>query len=201
MSVGVDIAHQLVGSLKLLGCLEELVVAHRHQTAYLALHEPHVADSLYHVARTGFALGAYHRGTLGNAPQGLAKVSRTAYKGHVELGLVDMEDVVGRRQHLALVDIVNLNGLQYLCFGNVSDAAFGHHGNAHGLLYAAYHLGITHARHTSGGPDVGRYPFQSHHGARSSLLGYARLLGCCHIHNHSALEHLCQLAVKLLSFV
>ena len=199
LAVLVYVAHELIGCLQLLGSLEEFVVGHAHEPAYLALHQAHVAHCLHYVARAWLALGAYHGGTLGYAPESLTQVARSAHEGHSEPRLVYVVDIVGRREHLALVYVVYLDGLQYLRLGYVAYAALRHHGYAHRLLYAPYHLGVAHAAHAPRRPYVGRYALQRHHGTRASLLGYACLLGGCHVHYHSALQHLCQLAVQGLS--
>src|SRR4029079_3866596 len=44
--------------------------------------------------------------------------------------------------------------------------------------------------HATLGADVGRHPFQRHHGDGAGVLGDLRLLGRDHIHDHTALEHL-----------
>ena len=66
---------------------------------------------LDHVARARLALGADHRGTLGNTAQRLAQVAGTADKRDVKLGLVDVVDIVGGGENLGLVDVIDLDGL------------------------------------------------------------------------------------------
>ena len=190
-----DKSHQLVWCLQLLGCFVQLVFAHRYQAAYLALYQSHVAHCLHHIACAWLAFGTDHGGAFGNASQGLSQVFGTAYEGHVELGLVDVVDIVGRRQHLALVDVVDFDSLQYLCFGNVSDAAFCHDGNGDGLLYAAYHLGVAHARDAASCTYVGWDALKSHYCTSSCLFGNTGLFGSSHVHDNTALQHLSQLAV------
>ena len=160
-----------------------------------------MAHSLNNIARTRFALGANHRSTLGYAAQGLAQVLGTADKRYVKLCLVDMVNVIGRTEHLTLVDIVNLYGLQYLCLGNVADAALCHHGYAHGLLNTANHFRVAHSRYTTCCTYIGRNSLKCHHGACSCLFGYACLFRGCNVHNNSALKHLGQLTIQCLSFV
>ncbi len=91
----VNIFHEVVGCLQFLGSLKEFVLALAYEVADLALHESHVAHGLHHVARSRLALGAYHRSSFGNATESLAEVAGTADEGHVELGLVDVIDIVG----------------------------------------------------------------------------------------------------------
>ena len=183
------------------GGLEELVVVHARQSANLALHQSHVTHGLNNIARTGLTLGANHRGTFGNTAQGLTQVLGATDKGHVELRLVDMVDVVGGREYLALVDVVNLDGLQDLCLGNVTDAALGHDGDGDSLLNAANHLRVAHTTHTTCSTDVGGDAFEGHDGTGTGSLGNPGLFGSRHVHDNTALQHLSQLAVQQCSFV
>ena len=192
-------AHQFVRRLQLLGSLIELVFTHRNQSSDFALHQPHVADGLHHVARTRLALGADHRCPLGDTAQGFTQILCATNERHVEFRLVDVVDIVSRTEHLALVDIVDLDGLQYLCLGNVSDATFRHHGNGDGILNATNHFRVAHAAHATRSTNVGRNPFQSHYGTSACFLSDASLFWGCHVHNHAAFQHLSQLAVKFLS--
>ena len=185
----------------MLGSLEELILTHAHQSANLALHQSHVTHSLNDIARTRLTLGANHRGALGNTAQRLAQVFGSTDKGHVKLGLVDMIDVIGRTQHLALVDIVNLNGLQDLSLSNMADTALRHHGDAHSLLDATNHLGVTHTADTACGTDIGRDTFKGHHGTGTGCLGNPGLFRSSHVHDNTTLQHLSQLAVEQCSFV
>ena len=187
--------HQFVRRLQLLGCLEKLVLAHADQSADFALHQSHVTHGLHHITCARLTLGANHRSTLSNTAQSLAQVLSTTHEGHVELCLVDMVDIVGGREHFAFVNIVDLDGLQYLSLGDVADAAFCHHGDAHGLLNATNHLRVTHARYASSRTDVGRNTFKRHHGTGTSLFSDAGLFRSCYVHNHTTLQHLGQIAV------
>ena len=158
-----------------------------------------MAHGLDDVARARLTLGADHRGTLGNAAERLAEVACATDERHLKLCLVDMVDVVRRAQHLALVDVVDLDGLENLCLDEVADAALGHHGDGDGGLDALDHLRVAHAAHATSGADVGGNALQGHDGAGASLLGDACLLGGCYVHDHTALQHLGEVAVQLLS--
>ena len=151
----VYVFHEVVGSLELLGSLEELVLAHADEATDLSLHQAHVAYGLDDVARARLTLGANHRGTLGNAAERLAEIACATDERHLKLCLVDMVDVVRRAQHLALVDVVDLDGLKNLCLDEVADAALGHHGDGDGGLDALDHLRVAHAAHATSGTDVG----------------------------------------------
>ena len=83
----------------------------------------------------------------------------------------------------------------------MTDTAFGHDGDRHSLLNAPYHLGITHAGNTAGGPDVGRNPLKGHDGAGSGGFGNPCLLRGCYIHYYAALQHLGEIFVQFIAFV
>ena len=160
-----------------------------------------MANSLNDIARARLTLRTDHRGTLIDAAQGFAQVFCPANERHPEGSFIDMIHIIGRRKHLALIDIVNLYGLQNLRFGKMSDTAFGHDRDGDRLLNTANHLRVAHARHASRSPYVGGDSFQSHYRTGTCRLGNACLLRGSHIHNHAALQHLCQLAVQLLSLL
>ena len=88
----------------------------------------HVPGRLDDVAGAGLALGADHRGALGEPAQRLAEVGRAADERHGERPLVDVVGLVGRRQHLGLVDVVDADGLQHLGLDEVPDPGLGHDG-------------------------------------------------------------------------
>ena len=156
-----------------------------------------MAYGLHHVARARLSLRANHARALRNAAQRLAQVAGPAHKRHGKLPLVYVERVVRGGEHLGLVDVVDVDGLQHLRLREVPYAALRHHGDGDGLLYAADHGGVAHAADAAGRADVRRDPLQRHHGARAGLLRYARLLGRRNVHDHAALQHLGQLAVEL----
>ena len=191
-----DLAHQLDRNLQLLGCLKELVVAQSNNVTDLLVDLAHVAYSLDDVARARLALGADHRGALGNTAQRLAQIAGAADKRHVKLGLVDVIDVIGRGENLGLIDVVDLDGLKDLRLDDVADAALGHDGDGDGLLDALDHLGVAHARHTTCGTDIGRDALECHDGAGARLFGDACLLGRGDVHDDAALEHLRELAIE-----
>ena len=98
--------------------------------------------------------------------------------------------VVGRREHLALVDEVDAEALQHLGFHEVSDTALRHDGDGHGFHDALDHGGVAHASHAAVGADVGRDALEGHDGHRSRILGDLRLLGVHDVHDDAALHHL-----------
>jgi hypothetical protein len=100
--------------------------------------------------------------------------------------------LVGRREDLGLVDVVDLQGLQHLRLGEVADARLGHDGDRHGLLDALDHGRVAHPRHPAVAADVGRHALEGHDGGGAGVLGDLRLLGVDDVHDDAALEHLGQ---------
>ena len=159
-------AHELVRRLQVLRLGVQLVAAQRLQPPDAAEDGAHVRDGVDDVARSGLTLGADHRGALADAAQRLAEVRGAADERHREAPLVDVMLDVGRRQHLGLVDVVDLERLQDLRLGEMADPALGHHGNRDGLLDLADHARVGHARDAAVAADVGRHALERHHGAR-----------------------------------
>lgn len=100
--------------LYVLGERVQLLLVHDARLADLAVDRAFMAHGLDDVARARLALGADERRALGDAPQGLAEVARAAHEGHFEGVLVDVVLLVGGRQHLRLVDVVDADVLQDL---------------------------------------------------------------------------------------
>ena len=110
-------------------------------------------------------------------PQRLAEIGRTAHERHGERPLVDVVRLVGRGEHLRLVDVVDAERLQHLRLGEVADPALRHHRDRDGLLDALDHRRIAHARDAAVAADVGRHPLERHHGRRAGVFGDLGLLG------------------------
>jgi hypothetical protein len=126
------------------------------------------------------------------AAQRLTQVARTAYERHGEVPLVHVILLVGRGEHLGLVDVVHAEALEHLRLDEVTDPALGHDRNGDGL-HDLDDLGrVGHARHTAGGPDVGGHALERHDGDSAGVLGYLGLLGVDHVHDHATFEHLGQ---------
>ena len=98
--------------------------------------------------------------------------------------------VVGRGEHLGLVDVVHAETGQDLRLHEMTDPRLGHHRDADRGDDALDQIGVTHPRHPALRPDVGGHPFQRHHRHRPGGLGDTCLLGRDHVHDHAALEHL-----------
>ena len=115
--------------------------------------------------------------------------------GHREGPLVDVVRLVGRGQHLGLVDVVDAERLEDLGLDEVADAGLGHHRDGHGRLDALDHLRVAHAGHAAVAADVGRHPLERHDGDRAGVLGDLGLLGRDDVHDDAALQHLGQAAL------
>ena len=110
--------------------------------------------------------------------------------GTVKRPLVDVVLDVGGRQHLGLVDVVDLERLEDLRLGEVPDAALRHDRDRDGLLDLLDLLGIAHPRDAAVAADVGRDALERHDRARTGVLRDARLLGVDDVHDDAALQHL-----------
>lgn len=156
----------------------------------------HVADGLDDVAGAGLALGPDHGGALGDAAQGLAEVAATADKRHAEGALLDVALVVGGRQDLGLVNVVDAEGLEDLALDKVADAGLCHDGDGDGVLDLLDHGRVGHAGDAAVLADVGGDALEGHDGAGAGLLGDAGLLGVGDVHDDAALEHLGQAGLE-----
>jgi hypothetical protein len=136
----------------------------------------------------GLALGTDHRRALGDPPQRLAQVGRTTHERNDKAVLVDVVGLVGGGQHLRLVDVIDLQGLEDLCLDEVADTALGHHGDRDGILDALDHLRVAHPGDATIGADVGGNALQSHYGARPGIFRDTGLLRGCDVHDDAALE-------------
>ncbi len=149
-------------------------------------HVPHRLDD---VAGAGLALGADHGRALADASQRLAQVAAAAHERHLEAVLVDVVLLVGRGEHLGLVDEVDLERLEDLRLGEVTDAALGHDRDGDRRLDLLDQLRVAHARHAAELADVGRDTLQRHDRHGAGLLGDLRLVGGDDVHDHAAREH------------
>jgi len=122
-----------------------------------------VAHRFDDVATTRLALRADERRAFTDTAQRLAEVGGAAYEGNRERPLVDVVRLVGRREHLGLVDVIDTECLQDLRFGEVADPALRHHRDRHRLLDAFDHRGIAHARDATVAANVGGDSFERHH--------------------------------------
>ena len=146
--------HELEGRAQLLRLGVQLLGPERLQPPDAAEDRAHVRHRVDDVARSGLALGADHRRALGDAPQRLAQVRRAAHERDGEVPLVHVVLEVRGRQHLGLVDVVDLERLQDLRLDEVADAALGHDRDRDRLLDLLDHPRVGHARDAALDADV-----------------------------------------------
>ena len=154
-----------------------------------------MADGLDDVTCSRLAFGADHRRAFADAAERLAEILRTADERNLELRLVNVQTVIGWGEHFAFVDVVDLDRLKNLGFGEMPDAALGHDGDRDGGLNALDHLRVAHARDAARCADVGWDALERHDGTGSGRLGDPRLLGGGDIHDDAAFEHLGEVLV------
>ena len=107
-----------------------------------------------------------------------------------ERPLVDVVGLVGRGEHLALVDVVDAERLEDLRLGEVADAALGHDRDRDRGLDALDHRRVAHAGDAAVAADVGGHPLERHHRDRAGVLGDPGLLGGDDVHDDAAPQHL-----------
>ena len=190
-----DLLHERQRRLEPLGPLEQLGRVGLGDLAHVADDRAQVAHGLDDVAGAGLALGADHARALADAPQRLAEVGGAAHERHGERPLVDVVGLVGRREHLALVDVVDAERLEDLRLDEVADAGLGHHRDGDRGLDALDHLRVAHAGDAAVAADVGGHALERHDGAGAGVLGDLGLLGGDDVHDDAALQHLGQAAL------
>ncbi len=192
LAVFFHIPHQFHRRTDVLSVGNQFLVSQGGDMFDLSLHRPHVSHRFHDVAGTGLTFGADHGRAFGDAAEGFPQIPAAAYKRHFELVLVDVILLIGGREHLALVDKIHSQGFQNLSFGEMADAALGHHRDGDGFLNLLDQFGIAHAGHASLRANVGGNALQGHHCHRAGIFGDFGLLGVGDIHDHPALEHLRQ---------
>ena len=103
------------------------------QAGNLGLNRAQVLHGLRDIARAGLALGTNHGRTLGDAAQRLTQVGRATHEWHVEVPLIDVVDIIGRAEHLGLIDEVHTQLAEDLSLHKVADAGLGHDRDVHRL--------------------------------------------------------------------
>src|SRR5215217_110939 len=167
---GGDSAHEVERRLELLGGGRQLHVVERLEAPDLRADPAQVAHGLDDVAGAGLALGADHRRALADPPQRLAEAGGAADERHLEGPLVDVVGLVRGREHLGLVDVVDLERLQHLGLGEVADAGLRHHRDRDGLMDPADQQRVGHARDAAVAADVGRDALERHDRGGSGVL-------------------------------
>ena len=151
-----------------------------------------VTNGLDDVAGAGLALRADHRRALRDPAERLAEVPAAAYERDRERPFIDVVLLVGRRQHLGFVDVIDPEGLEDLCFDEVADPSLRHHGDRYDGLDLVDLRGIGHAGDPAFLSDVRGDPLEGHHGARAGVFGDLGLVRRGDVHDDATLEHLRQ---------
>ena len=113
---------------------------------------PHGLDD---VARARLALRADHRRALADPAECLAEVPASADERHLEVVLFDVVDLIRRRQHLRLVDVIDPERLEDLRLNEVANAHLRHHRNRHRLHDPHDDFRVRHSRNPAGrAPNV-----------------------------------------------
>ena len=128
---------------------------------------PEPASPLVRIMRRAFA----------DPAQGLAEVAAAADEGDLEGVFRDVVFFVGRGEDLALVDEVDLEGLENPGLGDMADPDLGHDRDRDRLLDLLDHLDRGHSRHAALHADVRRDPLQRHDRRRARVFRDLRLLG------------------------
>ena len=96
--------------------------------------------------------------------------------------------VVGRAQHLGLVDEVHAECFENLCLDEVADAGLGHDRDLDGVDDASNHVRVGHAGHAALCADVSRNALQCHNGGGSCVLGDLGLFRGDDVHDDATLQ-------------
>src|SRR3984957_16252170 len=168
----------------------ELFFAEHGEDFHLLHDLADVLDGVDYVSGAGLALGADHACAFGDAAQGFAEIARAADEGDGEGVLVDVVSFVGGGEDFGFVDVVHAEFLENLGFGEMSDAALGHHGDRDCAHDLANDLGRGHTGDAAFGADLSGNAFQGHDGNGSGFFGDGGLRGGGDVHDDAALEHL-----------
>ena len=150
---------------------------------------------LGNITGSGFTLRANHGRTLCDATKRLAEVRGATNKRNRELGLVDVVNIIRRRQHFRLVDVVDFESFEHLGFNKVTNSCFRHHGNLDLGLDRVDEVRVAHSSNSALCTDVGWDTLERHNSDRACVLGNSRLFSVDDIHDDTALEHLCETAL------
>jgi len=104
-------------------------------------------------------------------------------------------DVIGRRQHLGFVDVVDVERLQHLRLDEVADAGLGHDRDRHLGDDRLDQIRVAHPGDAALRADVGRHALECHDRDGAGVLGDPGLLGGDDVHDDAAFQHVCQAAL------
>lgn len=168
----------------------DFVIGECAEVSDFAVHGSHMSDGFDDVASTCFTFCADHGGAFLNSSARFAQVASAADERDLELMFIDMIIFVGHGQDFGFVDIVDIEGLEDLCFDEVSDTDFSHDGDGDGIFNGFDQRGIAHAGDAAFFTDIGGDSFQRHNGDGTRFLCNFRLFGVDDVHNDAAFEHL-----------
>ena len=106
---------------------KQLVVAGGLKPTDGAEHGAHVRNGVHDVAGARFTLRSDHRGAFGDPAQCFAEIRRPPNERNREPPLVDVVRHIRGCEYLGLIDVVDLELLQDLRLGEVTDTALRHH--------------------------------------------------------------------------
>src|SRR5699024_10769463 len=114
---------------------------------------------------------------------------------YVELPVVDVVGVARWTKHLGFIDEIHAESFQYLRFNEVADACFCHHWDGNRVDDAFDQVRVAHARHATLCTDISWHALQGHDSSCDGCFSNAGLFRVHHIHNHPALEVICNIAL------
>ena len=155
-----------------------------------------MAHRLNDVASSRLTLGAHHCGTLVDSSKRFTKILAATDERHLEAVLVEVVAIVGGGEHFGLVNVVNIKCLKDARLALVTDACLCHDRDRHSGLDPLDHVGVAHAGYSTVATNVRRDALQCHNGNGTGLLGDLRLSRGDDVHDHAALEHLGEAALR-----
>src|SRR5699024_6404163 len=173
----------------------ELVFVQAAQAVDVTTDGAQVTHSFGDIAGAGLTLGANHCGTFGDTTKRLTQVGSTTDERYVELPFVDVVGVVRWAEHLRFIDEIHAESFQYLRFNEVADARFCHHWNGNRVDDTFDQVGVAHARHATLCTNISWHALQGHDSSCAGCFSNAGLFRGHHIHNHPALEGICNTAL------
>ncbi len=191
-----DLGDEFVGGSKFFGPLEQFRTVGERDLFDVASDLAHVPHGFDDVAGTGLTLGADHACALGDSAKRLTEVRCAAHERHREVPLVDVVGFVGRGQHFGLIDEINAERFEDLGFDEVTDPNLGHNRDRADRLDFLDHLRITGSGDASIAADPAGNPLKGHNGAGTRVFGDFGLLDVHDIHDHAALQHFGQAALR-----
>ena len=162
------------------------------EALHLGRDRAHVSSRFDDVPGSGLTLRADHGRPFPDPSQRLTEVRGSAHERHRVVPLVHVVALVCGGQDLGLVDVIDAERLQHLSLDEVADPTLGHDRDGDCVHDLADLVGVGHAHHAALGPDIGGDPLERHDRDRARILRDLRLSGRRDVHDHAALQHLCE---------